>query len=130
VFDNPGPDKTICTICGAVNLLPPDEPGEEWLGCIEPTSFEWNMTSGVMGPDVPMKEITVQEKGWERKQITVIDYDALVALPLTANVRYMGAKGEQMTRADWIKQRGIDPAIELKNMRSRMKKPRPVYVIG
>jgi hypothetical protein len=121
VFDNPGPDKTICSICGAVNLLPEEDPGTDWLHCITPTSFEWNMTSGVMGPDVPMKE--ENGKTW-------IDYDGLVAIPMTARVIYTTATGDQMARADWIRQRGVDPAIELKNMRNRMKKPRPVYVIG
>jgi hypothetical protein len=118
------PDKTICSICGAVNIKPPEEKaGGNWLKCILPTSFEWNMTSGVQGPDVPLKT------GPDGQQY--IDYDALVALPMTARVVYSEATpGHDMSRADWIRKKGVDPAVELKNMRSRMKKPKPVYVIG
>lgn len=134
VFDNPGPDKTVCTICGAVNELPKEiPPGEEWLGCKTPDRVEWNMTSGVKGPDVPMKQMNIRESDGRKFIETVIqtiDYDKLVALPLNARITYMTSDGGEMTRIDWIKERGIDPAIELKNMRERMKKPRPVYVIG
>ncbi len=104
-------NKCLCYICGAVNNKPAFDPNAQWLGCIVPDKHEWAMTSGVVG-DVPMKP------GADGK--IYIDYDALIALPMGAKVMFTTAEGERMSRADWIRERGCDPATELKSMRARM----------
>jgi hypothetical protein len=46
--------KTICTQCGTVLELesPEGEEETEWLGCIEPTGFEWKLPAGKLSPIV------------------------------------------------------------------------------
>jgi len=104
--------KCLCSICGVVNVMPEFDPNAQWLGCIVPDKHEWNMTSGVIGDDVPMKP------GAGGKMY--IDYDALIALPMDAKVMFTTAEGARKSRADWIRERGCDPASELKRMRARM----------
>jgi hypothetical protein len=113
-FDTETSKRCACGFCGTINKRP-DKAAEGWLPCIEPTSFEWSMTSGVMGPDVPTKAGKV-------------DYDALVALPINANVIYMDAMGKQWSRADWIRRKGFDPATQLRGMRLK-RKPMKIVTI-
>jgi hypothetical protein len=51
------------------------------------------MPAGVMGPDVPQMKI-------EGKLF--VDYDALVALPMNANVIFVDAKNKQWSRMNWV----------------------------
>jgi hypothetical protein len=114
--------KAYCEVCGAVSDKPNgDTANGNWLKCLAPEGFEWGMTSGVKGPEIPMK---VDGKN------RYIDYDALQKLKMNAKVIYIGALGEEMSRGDWIKTRGVDPAVELATMRARMKKQRPVLQLG
>jgi putative intracellular protease/amidase len=38
--------KIICTICGAVNLMPEAEGGEDPLPCLKPKGAEWELPAG------------------------------------------------------------------------------------
>jgi hypothetical protein len=106
-FETEKSKRCVCGICGAINKRP-NEDAEGWLPCIEPTSFEWALPSGVIGPDVPWKDGKV-------------DYDALVALPMGAGVIYNDAQGQGWSRVDWIRTKGFDPASRLRGMRLKMK---------
>jgi hypothetical protein len=112
--------KCLCYVCGTVNIKPPGDPTGGWLPCVEPEGFEWEMPAGVMGPDVPQMKI-------EGKLF--VNYDALVALPMNANVIFVDAKNKQWSRMDWVTAKKNDPAVTIKRMRERMK-PRPIIELG
>jgi ribosomal protein S27E len=113
-----GATMTLCHICGKVQNKPKGDASKNWLQCLDPEGFEWFLPVGVKGPDVPEKD------GY-------IDYDALVALPMNANVRYTESIHQMdMARMDWIKKYKQDPAIQLAKMRKRMKRKVPIVHLG
>lgn len=115
--------RTLCYVCGRVNVKPEGDAEHNWLPCLEPESFEWFMPAGVVGQDVPIAPNGISPNG-------IVDYDALVALPMSAQVLYIEPIHQnKMTRMDWINKFGRDPAIVLRNMRKRTK-ARPVIYLG
>lgn len=111
--------KTLCSHCGTINTKPQGNPSGGWLPCVVPEGFEWREPAGVKG-DVPKMHLAGKE---------YIDYNALVALPLNADVIYIDAFGKEWARADWIKEKSLDPATALKRMRADMV-PHPVIHLG
>jgi hypothetical protein len=111
-----GENYGVCCICGVVNTKPEVKDSEgsgSWLPCIVPEGFLWEEVWGVVGPDVPQKKA----KG---KQC--IDYEALPALPMTAKVLYRDSFGKEWTRADWIRRKMTDPAVQLRRQKETMPK--------
>ena len=47
-------NKIVCACCGAVQIveLPEKVESENWLPCVLPTGFEWNLPSGKITPVV------------------------------------------------------------------------------
>lgn len=113
-------EKTLCYTCGSVNIKPAGDSSGTWLPCVLPERYEWRYATGVIGPDVPIKKVGGEE---------YVDYDALVSLPMNANVIYMDSFNEEWNRKDWITERGADPAITVREFRKHMG-PVPIVHIG
>jgi len=123
-FLNDDTTTTLCFTCGVKNDRPSvdEENKHGWLPCDIPEGFEWEQPSGIAGPDVPLKD--------GKDGLKYIDYDRLVALPMSAQVIYKDAFAKDWTRGQWIIEKNEDPATVMKRMRNAMKKQRPVIVLG